>query len=110
MKIATLIMLLMLGACTAEPVVKTEKILPYWIDGISNINSAMLDKNIYWLNKIEHGKATEEDKLKLIKSNIRFYRGMIDYIQAQKENFVREQQEDQENADAVNETNQASPK
>lgn len=62
-----------------------ETVIPYWIDGIIFVSSAMVEKNRYWLEKYKNGKATPDDLVRVLESNKRFHEGMVGRLEAAKE-------------------------
>lgn len=84
-----LIAILLAGSLTACSSTKKtvsldtpETVVPYWIDGVSLCCSRMISKNEYWEQKFKNGKATPQDLIEILRSNNRFYKGLIGRMEA----------------------------
>lgn len=85
-----LFLLGMAGCCTAPS--KYPRV-PYWIDGIANVTSRMLEKNTHWQDLIDKQVTSRAQERDLIKSNTRFFRLLLEYIKIQKENEINNELE-----------------
>jgi len=86
-----LVGLLLLSACSKAETKPTTcldtplTVIPYWVDGIIYVSSAMADKDRYWIKKYKDGEATSDDLIKVLESNVRFHDGMVGRMEAAKE-------------------------
>lgn len=99
LSVKLLLLVLLTGCCQLSRTTDKPKYprVPYWVDGISNVTSRMLDKNLFWLDKIDQKLTSRSQERDLINSNTRFFRLLIEYIRLQKENErLQEENPDEE--------------